>query len=144
MGKASKSKAEKRATREAEQSKGWKIDIRPYKVMTPDMDEKGMLKMARGRPVMLEDEFDVQGSLADILFNRDMNLKAEEAFEAYDVAKKIRAAKTHVVLDSKEMSLVRRSYEALRGVSENMVEFCRRIKDAEEIQLGEVKDVAKS
>lgn len=144
MGKNQKLKAEKRAAREAEKSKGWKIDIRPYTVRVIDMDEKGNVKMAHGKPVFKEDDFDVQGSLCDILFNADLRLTPTEALDAHDLADRIRAAKTHVVLDSREHAMVLRAYDALRGVNENMIGFLKRIRDAEEIQLSEVKDVAES
>jgi len=138
-------KAERKAAKEAERSTGWKIDVRPYKVRVPDFDERtGQLKAKDGKPVLKEDDFDVQGSLCDILFNRDLQLKPEEGFKAYDLAKKIRAAKTHVILDGQEMSQVRKAYDALKGISENMVEFCRRIRDAEQVKLGEVKDEAEN
>ena len=139
MGKQAKLKADRRAVRDAEKLKGWKIDIRPYEVRVMDVDEKGQVRMKGGKPVWTTDEFDVQGSLADIIFNRDLNLKPAEAFEAYDLSKKIKSAKMHVVLDSKEMAMVRRAYDSLKGIGENMVPFLMRIRDAEEIQLAEVK-----
>lgn len=144
MGKAQKLKAERKVTREAERSTGWKIDIRPYKVRVPDFDDRGQLKAKGGKPVLKEDDFDVQGSLCDILFNRDLQLKPEEGFKAYDLAKKIRAAKSHVILDGEEIAMVRKAYEALKGVSENMVEFLRRVRDAEQVKLGEVSDEAQN
>lgn len=134
-------KAERKEKREAERSTGWKIDVRPYKVSIPDFNEQtGQIKAKGGKPVLKEDDFDVQGSLCDILFNRDLQLKPEEGFRAYDLAKKIRAAKTHVILDGQEIAQVRKAYDALKGVSENMVEFCRRIRDAEQVKLGEVDE----
>ena len=137
-------KAKRKAERAAEMSTGWKIDVRPYKVQVPDFDERGQLRAKDGKPVLKEDDFDVQGSLCDILFNRDLQLKPEDGFKAYDLAKKIRAAKTYVILDGQEIAQVRKAYDALKGVSENMIEFCRRIRDAEMVKLGEVKDEAQS
>lgn len=137
-------KAERKVVKEAERSTGWKIDIRPYKVRIPDFDDRGQLKAKDGKPVMKEDDFDVRGSLCDILFNRDLQLKPEDGFKAYDLAKKIRSANSHIILDGQEIAQVRKAYEALKGVSENMVEFLRRIRDAEMVKLGEVKDAAES
>uniref|UniRef100_A0A6M3J7R1 Uncharacterized protein n=1 Tax=viral metagenome TaxID=1070528 RepID=A0A6M3J7R1_9ZZZZ len=127
-----------KAERKAERARGWKIDVRAYKVRVPDIDENGMIRMKGGRPVMIQDEFDVQGSLCDILFNRELQVKPQDAFKAHDLAEKIRAARSIVVLDSEEMGMVRKAYDALKGVTENMIEFLSRIRDAEEIGLGEV------
>jgi len=47
-----------------------------------------------------------------------------------------------VILDKDEMAMVKRAYDALKGVGENMIEFLSRIKDAEEIQLKEAEGEA--
>lgn len=141
MGKEAKLKAERRAAREAEASRGYKIDVRPYTVQVMDIAEDGTVKARDGRPVMKEDEFDVKGSLSDILFHKELNLRPPDAFEAYELAKKIRSADKFVILDGSEMARVRSAYDCLKGISENQIEFCRRIRDAEEVSLREARDV---
>ena len=135
-------KAQRKEEKQAERAKGFKIDVRPYTVQIPDFDEKGTLKTKGGKPVMKDDDFDVQGSLCDILFNRELENKPQDAFKAHDLAVKIRAAKSYVILDKDEMAMVRRAYDALKGVGENMIEFLKRIKDAEEISLKEAEGEA--
>jgi len=140
MGKQEKLKAQKRAERQAENLKAWRIDVRPYPISIVSIDEDGKMETEDGRPIMVEDEFDVKGSLAAILFNPTLQLKPQEGFEAHDLAKKIRAADGHVILDSRERGMVTRAYEALRGVTENQIEFLRRISEAEEVTMEEAKD----
>ena len=137
-------KAERKVIKEAERSNGWKVDVRPYKVRVMTFDGNGQLVAKNGKPVYKEDDFDVQGSLCDILFNRELQLKPDDAFKAYDLAKKIRSAKSFVIFDGTEIAQVRRAYEGLKGITENMVEFCRRIRDAEMVKLGEVSDEAEN
>ena len=127
-----------KAERKAERAQGWRIDVRAYKVRVPDIDENGMIRMKGGRPVMIQDEFDVQGSLSDILFNPNLRLKPQESFKAYELSRKIESANGVLVLDKEEMGMIRKAYEALEGISKNMVPFLERIRDAEKIGLGEV------
>jgi len=134
------SKKQAKAERKAERARGWKIDVRNYKVKVADFDENtGRVKTKGGRPVMVDDEFDMQGSLCDILFNRELQNKPEDAFKAHDLAEKIRAASKFVILDNEEMNMLRKAYDKLTGVTENMIEFCRRIRDAEKVGLKEAE-----
>ena len=121
-----------KAVRQAERLKVWKIDVRPYQVELPVRDEKTGNMETKKAP------FDVKGSVAAILFNRDLKLTVDESFTAKALADKIRAAKDHVLLDSGEMKRVREAYSIIRGPAEHELEFLRRIKDAVEVEAAEV------
>ena len=131
-----------KAKRKADGVKGWKIDLKSYEVEIPKMNEAtGQPAMKGGRPVMVKDEFDVQDSLAAILFNRELELNVEKTFTAKDLADKIRAAKKNVViLDQKEMDMVKAAYNVIKSPPELQLEFFARIRDAEEVELVEEKD----
>lgn len=145
MGSKSKLKAQKRATKEAEKATMYKLDVRDYEVEVDKVDEvTGRLVIARGRPVKVKDQFDVKGSLAGMLFNQELRLTVPESFEMKDLADKIRAAKTHVLLDSAEMARLKRAYDAVKAPPETALECLRRIRDAEKIEVKEVESEAKN
>jgi len=118
---------------------GWKIDLSKYEVEIPKFNEAtGQAVMKAGRPVMVKDEFDVQDSLAAILFNRDLEHNVEQTFKAKDLADKIRAAKKgYILLDTKEMDMVRAAYNVIKAPAEMQLEFFARIRDAVETELEE-------
>ncbi len=115
--------------------KGWKINVAPYETETPVVDVTGAPVMRDGKPIKKKENVDVKDNLADMLFNPQLKLRPEELFEAKDLADKIRASEDTLILDTKEMDAVKRAYNALRGLPEQLIEFLRRIKDAEEIEL---------
>ena len=126
-----------KAERKANTLKAWKIDVRNYEVFLAQFHEDGRIKMKDGRPLREEDEFDCKGSLADILFNPLLKLSVDKAFQAHDLAEKIRAANAHVLLDNKEMEMVRAAYAVITAPTENQLEFFKRIRDAEEVDVRE-------
>ena len=120
---------------------GWKIDLSKYEVEVPKMNEvTGQPVLKGGRPVMVKDDFDVQDSLAAILFNRELEHNVEQTFKAKDLADKIRAAKKFVILDQKEMDMVRAAYNVIKSPPELQLEFFARIRDAVETELEEKVD----
>lgn len=132
-----KVKAERRAAREAERMKAWKIDVRPYKIQVLDSDENGKVRMVGGKPSYIDDDFDVREMLATILFHNSLNLRPAQAFEAHDLAKKIRNADGFVLLDNEEMKKVRAAYDVLEKCTEDTIEFLSRIRDAVEVNAEE-------
>ena len=98
----------------------WRIDLSPYQ----GIDEGGK-----------ELPIDCKQSLVNILFHPDLKLEPSEMFDAKDIADKVRSTDQYVVLDNKEMSHVRKAYRCIRGFPEMYIEFLRRIRDAEQIEL---------
>jgi hypothetical protein len=83
--------------------------------------------------------FDVAESMASMCFSSDLRLDVDGMFRAKSIADKIREAgtggKPSVVLDEQEMRHVRDAYQLLKGLPEHFVEFLRRIRDAERVEL---------
>uniref|UniRef100_A0A6H1ZPS7 Uncharacterized protein n=2 Tax=viral metagenome TaxID=1070528 RepID=A0A6H1ZPS7_9ZZZZ len=129
-----------KAIRDAERARGWKVNLAPYKDTVPVFNEQGGPIM-RGTEQLTETvDFDVKETLASMCFNRDLQLEPEGMFKAKAIADKIRGANKTVMLDNAEMEHIRKAYKALKGLPERFVEFLTRIRDAEEITLGEIKE----
>lgn len=127
-------------TKEAGQVKGWRINLTPYQVRVPIRDSEGNPVMRNGAPIIREDTLDVVHNLCTTLFNTNLRLKPEDMFKTKDIVDKIRAAKSgRVILDDAEMELLRKAYNALTGLPEHFIEFLRRIRDAEQVELMEVE-----
>lgn len=99
----------------------WKIDLTPYKVDGPGP------------------EYDVKGSMRSLLFHPGQELTVDQAFENAELAKRIKASNGSIVLDKDDMRRLMRAYGAMRAPAEDDLEFFRRIKEAEEIEVAEVK-----
>ncbi len=108
---------------------GWKINLKPYK------HDSYILK--NGQDVKVVKDFDVVESLAGLVFNQDLKLDTEGMFRAKAIADKIRAAGDTVILDEKEMEHVNEAYKTLKGLPEHFIEFLKRIRDAEKVELTE-------
>ena len=112
--------------------KAWKINLADYSVplAPPVRDEEGVLRS--------EANFNVKESLAQMLFNPELRLSIDQSFEAKDLADKIRSSKDGVLVDQKEMEMLRRSYNVVKSPKEHEMEFFKRIRDAEEVKVEEV------
>tara|TARA_Y100000310_G_C20659512_1_gene803907 strand:- start:1368 stop:1775 length:408 start_codon:yes stop_codon:yes gene_type:complete len=130
-------------TDKAEQAKGWKINLAPYKNEVPVFNDQGGLIVRGTEQVTEEVDFDVKETLASLCFNRDLQLEPEGMFKAKEIADKIRSANKTVVLDNEEMEHIRKAYKNLKGLPERFVEFLGRIRDAEVIQLAQVDEPTK-
>jgi hypothetical protein len=84
-------------------------------------------------------EYDVKGSLANLLFHPGQELTVDETFENYEIVKRVREAGDSLILDKDDMRRVRRAYAAMRSPSEDDLEFFHRLKTPEEIEVAEVK-----
>ena len=113
--------------------KAWKINLKEYNFVGRVRDEGGNV-VQRTMP------YDVKESLALILFNQELKLSIEESFKAKDLADKIRASQNgSVIVDAMEMARIRQAYNIVKGPGEHELEFFRRIKDAEEVEMEEKK-----
>ena len=135
MGRESRRKAENRVAK----GKMWKIDLRPYDVEVASIGDDGRVEMENGKPVMVKDDFDVKGSMASILFNQELKLNVDETFQAKDLADKIRGSNSSVLVDGAELGKLQAAYKIIKGIPEQQLEFFRRIRDAEEVEVEEAK-----
>ncbi len=106
----------------ADKIKAWKINLMPYPL---EGAEKGKT-------------YDVKGSMRSLLFHPGQELTVDETFENADLAKRVREAGDTITLDKDDMRRLRRAYSAMRSPQEDDLEFFRRIKEPEEIEVAEV------
>lgn len=130
------SQKEAKAERQAQRLKVWKIDLAEYQFEGRMLDEKGQA-ITRMIP------YKVKESLAAMLFLPDLKLTLEEAFKAKELADRVRASDSYILLDSAEMTRIRQSYNIIRGPGEHELEFFRRIKEAKEVEAGEIEDATR-
>jgi len=120
--------------RRLERMKAWKINLKEYNFTGRVRDESGNI-VTRTLP------YDVKESLALILFNSELKLSIDESFRSKDLADKIRASENgSIIVDSAEMAKIKQAYNIVKGPGEHELEFFRRIKDAEEVEMEEVKE----
>ena len=89
---------------------------------------------------MVDDDFDVMGSMASILFNAELKLSVDETFKNKDLADDIRAADGYILVDGVELMKLQAAYQIVKGVPEQQLEFFARIRDAEEVGVAEVEE----
>jgi len=103
----------------------WRLDVTGYEVTveTPEGPR--------------QDTFNVKGSLEQMLFNQKLQLEPTEAFQAYELVKRIHSAEVHILLDKDDHARVTRAYGALRAPHINAMELLRRIRDMEQVEVKE-------
>tara|TARA_Y100000310_G_scaffold333073_1_gene409889 strand:+ start:1545 stop:1907 length:363 start_codon:yes stop_codon:yes gene_type:complete len=114
--------------------KGYKIDLKGYPVTILKLDE------ATKEVKEVEDTFKVKESLGQILFMPELKLSIDDAFEHKTLADKIRGTKgDHVILDQSEMDKINKALSLVKSPAENQLEFYRRLKEPEDVELVEEK-----
>ena len=101
----------------------WKINLRTYRV--------GQGAQAKN--------YDVKGSMAELLFHPDQKLTVDETFDVKKLADRIRAAGSEVLVDQMDLMRLRRAYQTMRSPAEEDLEFFQRIRDAQEVEGVEKK-----
>jgi len=104
----------------ADKVKAWKINLKSYPL-------DGPVK-----------EYDVKGSMRSLLFHPGQELTVDETFDNAELAKRIKEAGDSIILDKDDMRRLRRAYAAMRSPQEDDLEFFRRIKEPEEVEVAEV------
>lgn len=88
-----------------------------------------------GKPAEPPD-YDIKGSIVEIMFAREQQLTAIETLERDSLAHKIKDWPDNtLLLEEAEYLKVKQSLEALRGFGRNDVEFIRRIMQAPEVPV---------
>jgi len=80
-------------------------------------------------------DYDVKGSIKNILFDIRQQLSAVQLFEVMDIWKKIKDEKEIVILEEAEYKIIRKSIDAFKGYTENDYEFVKRITEAENFEI---------
>lgn len=112
--------------------KMWKLDVSDYSY---PLDEPR--KLSEKEEPITEVNFQVKRSLRAILFNPNQELTIDETFLNKDLVDKIEAANGTMLLNDKEADQLRRAYNSIRAPQEHELEFYRRIRDVEEVEVKE-------
>ena len=108
-----------------------KVNIKSYKVEI--VSEEGVKEVP----------YSVVKSIENIMLSAgqgtSQRLSMTETLRNARIAEKIKAAesKGYILLEEAEFSIVKSSFDAFRGFSKNEVELCKRITEAEEVEVEE-------
>lgn len=83
--------------------------------------------------------YDVRGSLATLLFNPSLQLRAVALLEQNKLAESILSAEGDLLLEDAQYAKVKQAVEAFAGYSQNDVELVRRVLEAPDVKIQEVK-----
>lgn len=81
--------------------------------------------------------YSVRDSVIAVLFHPELKLNARQVLYRDDLARKIRDADGHILLEELEYTQIRHSVENVTGFTENDVGFIRRVFDAPEVAVKE-------
>jgi len=110
-----------------------KIDLTPYTVEMRDQDGN-IVAIPYNIRESIESVMTATGNITT------QRLSMNELLRNYEIAQKIRNAKeNYVLLEENEYQRVLKSFQAFRGFSRNEVEMCKRIKNAETVEVTEKK-----
>jgi len=103
------------------------IDLSNYSVRV--RDEKGE---------WFDLPYEVKDSIIEMLFARDLQLKARELLDRDDLARKIRdCADGQIILEEEEYNKILAAANTVKGLGRPDVELIRRILEAKRIQVEE-------
>jgi hypothetical protein len=104
-----------------------KLDVSNYEVTR---------RNEQGQAVQIP--YEVKGSLAEVLFSRDLQLRAVDLIRNDDLARKIHGATDGVLLlEEEEYVRLRQAIEAVKGLSIDDVPLVRRVLDAPVVEIKE-------
>jgi hypothetical protein len=106
-----------------------KINLKPYKVSitTPEG--------------IKEFDYDIKTSIESILLSSgpmtEQKLSMVEVLRNARLAEKIKSAQDDILLEESEYSTLKQSFDAFKGYSGNEVEMCRRVQEADHVDVQE-------
>lgn len=107
-----------------------RVNLESYTIQLRDRDS--------GEQV--EAPYDVKTSLINVLFHPDLELQATELLERDKLAHKILdCSNGFVLLEDAEYGKLEDSLEVCKGLTRNDVEFVKRIREAEQVEVEEKK-----
>lgn len=107
-----------------------RMDLTPYPVVVGIGNDK------RAEP------YDVRFSLRVLLLHPHLELNATGLLKNQDLVDKLAKAESPVLLEDAEWNQIVQAVDKIRGFSGNDVELMRRIKNAPEVKVAEVKPEA--
>lgn len=110
--------------------KARKINLRPYKVNVGRRDDGGKL---------LEQEYAVRESLAQILLSPQLRLTGQQLFDRRMLYEKIKNGGGELLLDESEYEMLRDAVARFQGGGPNEMEMISRVFEAEEVEMEERK-----
>mgnify|MGYP001619773014 FL=1 len=92
-----------------------------------------------GKPDTEKFRYDVRGSLIEVLFAPELQLKARDILDRDDLARKIRDWKNNLlILEEAEFEKLKHAIENAGGLGRNEIQLIRRILEAPQVEV-EVK-----
>ena len=88
---------------------------------------------------MQEVPYDVKEALNSIIFHPELKLGGREIILRGKLAEKIDKAEKEILLEETDYSKLKQAFETVKGFSKNEVELCKRVLEAELIEVEEKK-----
>jgi len=86
-------------------------------------------------------EYDVKSSIESVLLatgpNTEQKLSMVDLLRNARIAEKIKNSKDFILLEEAEFNVVKASFDAYKGFGQFEVELCRRIAQAEQVEVSE-------
>jgi len=83
--------------------------------------------------------YQVKDSIVLLLFNADLKLDAVQLLKTNELALKISSAESELLLEESEYSILANAINRFKGYTQNEVELVKRILNAEQVEVQEVK-----
>lgn len=84
--------------------------------------------------------YDVRRSITNVVLSPEQKLGMAELLRYSRITDKIEATKEDfILLEEAEYQIIKQSFNKFKGFGINEVELCRRIEEAEEVKVKEVK-----
>jgi len=83
--------------------------------------------------------YDVKEALNSIIFHPELKLGGREIILRGKLAEKIDKAEKEILLEETDYSKLKQAFETVKGFSKNEVELCKRVLEAELIEVEEKK-----
>lgn len=109
--------------------KARKINLENY--LVEGFDGKGEQK---------EIPYDMKGSLISLLFNRELNLSAQQLLDMDDLGRRIRDCKDkEILLEEGDYLKIKRAVDSFNSYGERDIKLVRRVSAAPQIEVEEKK-----
>ena len=87
--------------------------------------------------------YDVKEALENIIFHPELKLGGREIILRGKLAEKIDKAEKEIILEESEFSKIKQAFETVKGFGKNEIELCRRVLEAEQVEVEEKKNKKK-
>ena len=87
----------------------------------------------------IQGEYNVKDNVVAVIFNRQLQLNAKEAYERGKLADKIEEAKNEILLEEGDFEIIKQAFNKFRGFGLADRELCRRVIECKKIEVEEKK-----